>query len=111
MSKDLNRIKTKMDFRNKTVNVAVQVLPMSDKHEMYDLVDAAIKVIENSGLKYKVTPFETVIEGTYVEVMALVEKVQAVCFDSGAQKLLCNLKIQSDNRGLVTIEDKMAKYE
>ncbi|MBR8538316.1 thiamine-binding protein [Carboxylicivirga sediminis] len=100
-----------MELRNKTVNVAVQVLPMSDNHDMYDLVDAAIKVIENSGLKYKVTPFETVIEGSYGDVMALVEKVQEACFISGAQKLLCNLKIQSDHTGHVTIADKMAKYE
>ncbi len=100
-----------MEFKKKIVNVAVQVLPMSNEHEMYDMVDAAIAVIQNSGLKYKVTPFETVIEGNYGDVMALVEAVQSACYQNGAQKLLCNLKIQSHQSEDVTIEDKVGKYE
>ncbi len=100
-----------MEFKKKIVNVALQVLPMSNDHEMYDLVDAAIAVIQNSGLKYRVTPFETVIEGSYVDVMALVEEVQAACYLNGAQKLLCNLKIQSHQSEDVTIEDKVGKYD
>ncbi|MCG8579945.1 MAG: thiamine-binding protein [Bacteroidales bacterium] len=98
-------------MENKIVNVAIQVLPMSDKHEMYDMVDDAISLILNSGLKYKVTPFETVVEGEYAEVMNLVQKVQEACYVSGAEKLLCNLKIQSHSTDAVLIEDKVGKYE
>lgn len=59
---------------NKTVNIALQVLPSSDTHHPYDLVDKAIEVIAASGLNYQVTPFETVIEGTYDEIMEVVKK-------------------------------------
>ncbi|WP_439185203.1 thiamine-binding protein [Carboxylicivirga taeanensis] len=100
-----------MEFKQKIVNVAVQVLPMSKTHEMYDMVDAAIELIQKSGLKHKVTPFETVIEGAYGEVMELVEAVQQACYNNGAENLLCNLKIQSHQVEDVTIEDKVAKYE
>lgn len=100
-----------MDFKEKVVNVAIQVLPTSKSKETYDMVDDAIAVIQQSGLKYRVTPFETVVEGTYAQVMALVEQVQAACFSNGAEKLLCNLKIQSNNTGNVSIEDKIGKYE
>ncbi|MBK3519349.1 thiamine-binding protein [Carboxylicivirga marina] len=100
-----------MSIANNIVNVAIQVLPMSDKHDMYDMVDAAIELIQKSGLTYKVTPFETVVEGKYDEVMELVKKVQEVCFTSGAEKLLCNLKIQSHKSNAVLIEDKVGKYE
>ncbi|WP_430816820.1 thiamine-binding protein [Carboxylicivirga sp. RSCT41] len=98
-------------MENKIVNVAIQVLPMSDKYEMYDMVDEAIALIQNSGLKYRITPFETVVEGEYTEVMNLVQRVQAACYASGAEKLLCNLKIQSHSTNDVQIEDKVGKYE
>ncbi|TRX70743.1 thiamine-binding protein [Carboxylicivirga sp. M1479] len=100
-----------MKLDNKIINVAIQVLPMSNEHDMYDMVDSAIELIQKSGLKYKVTPFETVVEGVYSEVMQLVQKVQEACYESGAQKLLCNLKIQSHSIDEVTIEDKIGKYE
>ena len=92
------------------VNIALQVLPKSKTKETYDLVDDAIKVIQNSGLKYQVCPFETAIEGPYDEIMSLIEKVQEKCFKSGADELLVFIKIQNRKEGDVTIEEKMKKY-
>ena len=100
-----------MQLKNKTINVAVQVLPVSKERPMYSIVDDAIAVIAASGLKYRVTPFETVVEGTYSEVMDLVCEVQEACYEGGAESLLCNLKIQTHSVNDVTIEDKIEKYE
>jgi uncharacterized protein YqgV (UPF0045/DUF77 family) len=47
------------------INLALQVLPSSITSDPYSLVDKAIEVIQQSGLKYRVCPFETVIEGDY----------------------------------------------
>lgn len=93
------------------VNIALQVLPKSETKKAYDLVDEAIKVIQDSGLKYRVCPFETVIEGPYNEIMQIVEKVQERCFESGADELMVYIKIQNRKDSKVTIEDKMAKYD
>lgn len=93
------------------VNVAIQVLPFAEGKKTYDLVDAAIAVIEKSGYKYRVTPFETVVEGPYDAIMELVKRVQEACYSDGAQTVLCNLKIQSSGLGDVTIEDKVGKYD
>ncbi|MDA3911103.1 MAG: thiamine-binding protein [Bacteroidales bacterium] len=98
-------------MRNKQINLAVQVLPFGGKKHAYEIVDEAIKQIRNSGLIYKVCPFETVIEGSYAEVMNVVEKVQKACYDAGAENLICNIKIQSHSKKNVTIDDKMHKYE
>lgn len=92
------------------VNIAVQVLPKSKTKESYDLVDDAIKVIDMSGLKYRVCPFETVLEGPYDKIMEVVEKLQETCFNNGADELLVYLKIQNRKNDKVTIDDKMAKY-
>ena len=98
-------------MNDKTVNVAIQVLPFAKDKNMYDLVDAAIEKIQHSGLKYRVTPFETVVEGKYADVMALVAEVQNACYMAGSDSLLCNLKIQSHSIFDVSIEDKTGKYD
>ncbi len=96
---------------DKTINLALQVLPQADGKHSYDLVDDAIAVIEASGLPYKVCPFETVIEGKYDEVMALVKRVHEVLEKNGTKKLMTYIKIQTVFQEDVTISDKMAKYE
>lgn len=98
-------------MKEKQVNVAIQVLPFTETSKIYGVVDKAIEIIEQSGLKYRVTPFETVIEGKYSEVMEVVLKAQEACYIEGAESVLCNLKIQSHSVKEVTIEDKTGKYD
>jgi uncharacterized protein (TIGR00106 family) len=95
---------------DKIVNVALQVLPSSASIHPYLLVDKAIEVIAASGLKYKVTPFETVMEGTYDDIMKVVKQAQEACYSAGAESLMTYIKIQSSRKD-VSIEDKMEKYE
>ena len=96
---------------DKIVNIALQILPTSPKVHPYNLVDKAIEVIAVSGLKYRVTPFETVMEGTYDEVMEVVKKAQQACYDAGAESMMTYIKIQSSKDTDVSIEDKMEKYD
>lgn len=93
----------------KTVNIALQILPGSKTIHPYALVDAAIEVIIASGLKYRVTPFETVMEGNYDDIMKVVKQAQEACYAAGADSLMTYIKIQS-SREDVSIEDKMEKY-
>ncbi len=98
-------------MKKNLINAAIQVLPVSDEHDSYDLVDIAIAEIEKSGLKYKVCPFETAVEGEWDEVMALVKRIHDILYQNGTKKMMCYLKIQSNQDQDVRIEDKMHKYE
>ncbi len=93
-----------------TINLALQVLPQAEGKNSYDLVDCAIAEIEASGLAFKVCPFETVIEGEFDEIMALVKKIHQVLEKNGTEKLMTYIKIQTVFQTDVTIQDKMAKY-
>lgn len=95
---------------NKNVNIALQVLPTSKEIHPYKIVDKAIDVIAASGLKYKVTPFETVMEGSYDQIMNVIKLAQEACYKAGADSLMTYIKIQTSTED-VTIEDKMDKYE
>lgn len=94
----------------KTANIALQVLPTSTTVHPYLLVDKAIEVIEKSGLRYKVTPFETVMEGSYDAIMEVVKLAQEACYEAGAETMMTYIKIQSSRKD-VSIDDKMEKYE
>ena len=96
-------------MKNK-VNVAIQILPTAKNIHSYKIIDAAIQVIQESGIKFMVCPFEAVLEGDYDQIMELIKKVQVNCFENGASEILANLKIHSRINQDVTIEEKMEKY-
>lgn len=94
------------------VNLAIQVLPLGiPKERAYEIVDEAIKCIDQTGLHYEVCPFETVIEGDYDEVMELVDEIQKKCNQAGAQELLINMKLQRNFDKDIYITDKTGKYQ
>lgn len=93
------------------INLALQILPQVPSEQVYAVVDEAIAVIQQSGVKYRVCPFETVMEGPYDQLMDIVKRTQEVCFKAGAGQLLVYIKIQNNAAGPVTIEDKTGKYD
>lgn len=93
------------------VNVAFQILPWSKSKHPYEIVDKAIEIIKDSGIRYRVCPFETVMEGQYDEIMDLIKKIQVICLEYGADNIISNIKIQVDKQKDVTIEDKTGKYD
>ena len=92
------------------INLALQVLPKSLTIDTYSLVDKAIEVIQQSGVKYQVCPFETVLEGNYQTVMEVAHKAWLACFEAGATEMMVYIKMQMSKEKDVTIEDKMEKY-
>jgi uncharacterized protein YqgV (UPF0045/DUF77 family) len=93
------------------VNISLQVLPTSESKHPYAIVDLAIAEIEKSGLKYRVCPFETVMEGDYDLIMQVIKKIQIVCLENGAESVFSNIKMQISKDSDVLIEDKTGKYD
>jgi Uncharacterized conserved protein len=93
------------------INLALQILPKANTQNTYEIIDKAIEVIQKSGLPYVVCPFETVIEGTYEQVMKVVKDAQDACFTHGAEELIANIKIQRAKNVDVFIDDKLKKYK
>ncbi|HEC23647.1 MAG TPA: MTH1187 family thiamine-binding protein [Chloroflexi bacterium] len=91
----------------RTVNVAVQVLPLVE--DLYPVVDRAIEVIAGSGVKYEVGPMETVMEGPLDKLLEVAKAAHLACFEAGAGRVVTIIKI-ADQVGGTTIEEKVAKY-
>ena len=95
----------------KKVNVALQIIPIIQPENVYGIVDKAIEYIDKSGIKYRVTPFETVLEGDLDEIFEIIKGAQKACYDAGCAELITNIKIHSNVNNDITISDKMNKYE
>ncbi len=91
------------------INAALQLLPLKTNEDRYAVVDKAIALIQQSGLNYKVCPFETVVEGSPDAVYALIRQIQEGILKAGCDELLLNVKIHAANRDLAFAE-KLEKY-
>lgn len=92
------------------VNASLQILPIvKDKHP-YAWVDESIAIIQNSGIKYEVGPFATVIEGSYIEVMSAVNLVNEYLYSKECNEWICNIQIQIRSQGDITGAEKTNKF-
>jgi uncharacterized protein (TIGR00106 family) len=93
------------------VNASIQLLPLArDKHP-YEWVDDAIEIIQQSGIKHEVGAFTTVLEGTYDEVMQVVNQVNEFLFTKGCTEWITNVQIQIRSNGDMTGDEKTEKFQ
>lgn len=94
----------------KKINAAIQLLPIEAEGNRYHVIDKAIALIQQSGLKYRVCPFETVVEGDSDQVYGLIRRIQETTLGAGCTELLLNIKIHAATRDL-GFGEKTAKFE
>ncbi|QDH81370.1 thiamine-binding protein [Echinicola soli] len=94
----------------KSINLGLQIVPKSTSLDSYSLVDKAIEVISTSGVKYEVTPFETVMEGPEEQLMEIAKKAQQAVLEAGADEVLVYYRIQIRKSGDVTMGEKTDKH-
>jgi len=98
-------------MKEQIINAAIQVLPGESMKKAYEIIDHAIDIIAGSGLKYRVCPFETVVEGSFNEIYKLLREIRDASYKAGAEDLIINLKLQMGKNKDILIDDKMSKYE
>lgn len=91
---------------NNKIALSLQIVPKSKKLDTYPLIDKAIDIIKNSGIRYMVTPMETVMEGHFDEVNAIALKAQKAVIDAGADEVLVFIKMHYRVNEDVTFEEK-----
>lgn len=92
------------------VNLSLQVIPVNAA-DAYPIIDKAIEIIQNSGLKYEVQPFATIIEGSLDEVLAVALAAKEAALRAGAQELVLNIQIHLKKDQDVSFEDKTLKFQ
>ena len=93
-----------------TINASIQIVPIVLDRHPYQWVDEAIAVIQNSGIKYEVTPFATLLEGRYDEVMQVIHEVNEFLYQKGCAEWITNCQIQIRSAGNITGAEKTGKF-
>ncbi len=91
----------------------IQVIPrpLGTADDRYKHVDAAIAVIQGSGLRYEVHALGTVVEGPADKVWALLQAVHQATLEAGAERTLSVIKLSSSAQaGGARVEDLVRKF-
>jgi uncharacterized protein (TIGR00106 family) len=81
--------------------VSIQILPKTQNGEdVIPYVDAAISIIEESGVKYEVHPLETTMEGNLPDLMRIIEKMNEKMIEMGSKNVISQVKILYQPSGI-----------
>lgn len=90
------------------VYVAFQVIPRSNNHDNFKLVDVAIDVVKQSQIPYQIGAMETTMKGPLDSLLEIVKAAQQACLDNGAIEVITNIKIHNSPIG---VKDTFCTYE
>ncbi len=92
--------------------IEIQCLPSPPGTEdnRYAHIEAAIAIIQASGLKYEVGALGTTIEGEPDAVWALARQAHEACLAAGAAGLVTVLKVEQASADPPTIESLTARF-
>lgn len=91
----------------------IQVIPRpaGTAEDRYKHVDAAIAVLQASGLRYEVHALGTVVEGPPEQIWPLLQAVHQATLESGAERTLSVIKLSSAaEAGGPRVEDLVRKF-
>ncbi len=91
------------------VNLSLQIIPVNSA-DAYPIIDAAIKVVQESDLKYEVQPFATLLEGPLNEVMEVAMRAKDAALEAGGEELVINIQLHLKKDKDVHFEDKTQKF-
>ncbi|MGE7647493.1 thiamine-binding protein [Peribacillus frigoritolerans] len=87
--------------------ISIQIIPKGEN--VIPMVDEAIKIIEESGVKYEVHPLETTMEGELSELFAVIEKMNVRMIEIGSPNVISQVKILYQPSG-ITMDTLTEKY-
>ena len=84
--------------------------PMDKGESVSEYVSRSLKIIDESGVDYRLNPMGTVLEGEWDEVMGVVKK----CYDkmsADCKRITCSIKIDHREGKTGRLDSKMASIE
>jgi uncharacterized protein (TIGR00106 family) len=93
-----------------SVMVEFSVVPVGKGTSLSPIVARVLRIVAESGVRYKANPMGTVLEGSWEEVMGVVKK----CHDEvmkDAERVVTSIKIDDRKGKDARIEKKLASVE
>lgn len=92
--------------------VEVTITPLGTQTPSVSYYVAEVhKVLEQSNLKFQLTPMNTIIEGDMHEILEVIQKMHEVPFEKGALRVSTSIRIDDRRDKLASMEQKMKSVE
>jgi uncharacterized protein (TIGR00106 family) len=93
--------------------IDISIVPVGTKSpSVSDFVAGAVKIVKNEpGIRYRLTPMNTIIEGDLEHLLALAKKMHDSAFDSGAARVVTTIRIDERRDKPLTMEGKIRAVE
>jgi len=72
--------------------VNIQIMPSVDREGLYPAVEAAIAVIESSGVKYEVGALGTTMEGDFDQLLDIVKEMNRAMISRGCPAVISQVR-------------------
>lgn len=90
--------------------MSIQIIPEHQQTGVIPLVDEAISIIDQSGLKYEVHPLETTIEGELNACLILIEQINERMVELECDSIISQIKFYHVPEG-ITMDTLTDKYK
>lgn len=91
--------------------VSIQIIPNTPNGEdTIPYVDEAIKIIEESGVRYEVHPLETTMEGDLAMLVGVIEKMNHRMHELDCASVISQVKIYSRKDNKASAHELTKKY-
>ncbi|HTQ27176.1 MAG TPA: thiamine-binding protein [Puia sp.] len=98
-------------MHHKLINASIQIVPIVQDRHPYEWVDEAIAIIRQSGIRYEVGPFATILEGDYAAVMQVIHAVHEHLYERKCAEWISNIQIQIRSEAAIGWEEKTEKFK
>lgn len=90
--------------------VEFSIVPVGKGASLGKDIANVLKIVDNSGLPYKLNPMGTVVEGKWDDIMTLIKKCHRRVLRSG-ERVVTSIKIDERKKHRSMIEEKVASVE
>ncbi len=90
--------------------VEFSIIPIGIGSSLGDRLANVLKIVDDSGMPYKVNPMGTVIEGEWEDVMGLIKKCRDEIMKK-EERVVISIKIDDRKDKPTRIEEKVASVE
>ncbi|MFJ5717663.1 MTH1187 family thiamine-binding protein [Neobacillus sp. NPDC093127] len=90
--------------------ISIQIIPKTKNGEsVIPYVDEAIRVIQESGVKFEVHPLETTMEGDLQQLMQVITKMNDRMIEMGSSNVISQIKVLYQPSG-ISMDQLTEKY-
>ena len=90
--------------------VQFSIIPIGKGPSLGDDIAKVLRIVENSGLPYKLNPMGTVVEGKWEDVMSLIKKCHGSVL-KGSERVVTSISIDDRKKSRNRIEEKVRSVE